>query len=83
MASLPTPGTFEECIDELNDFISSLDRYPHTVLAFVLRAHLTGLLQALLLHGLWTREDIATFLDDMECEALDQDGLAEPSAGRS
>jgi len=50
-----TPGTFEECADEPNDFINTLDRYPHTVLAFVLRARLAGLLQALLFHGLEPR----------------------------
>ena len=63
-----TPGTFEECADELNDFINTLERYPHTVLAFVLRAHLAGLLQALLINGLWTRDEVATFLEDMEHE---------------
>jgi hypothetical protein len=69
-----TAGTFEACADELNDFINTLERYPHTVLAFVLRAHLAGLLQALLFHGLWAREDIVTFLEDMEHETLDQHG---------
>jgi len=83
MAITSTPGTFEECADELNDFINTLDRYPHTVLAFVLRAHLSGLLQALLFHGLWTREDIATFLEDMERETLDPDGNPDTSMGRS
>ena len=65
-----TPGTFEECADELNDFINTLERYPHTVLAFVLRAHLAGLLQALLINDLWTRDEVATFMEDMEHEAL-------------
>ena len=83
MPMTATPGTFEECADELNDFINTLDRYPHTVLAFVLRAHLSGLLQALLFHGLWTREDIATFLEDMERETLDPDGNPDTSMGRS
>ena len=83
MPTASTPGSFEECADELNDFINTLDRYPHTVLAFVLRAHLAGLLQALLFHGLWTREDIVTFLEDMEREALDQDGSGETSMERS
>ena len=55
MPMTSTPGTFEECADELNDFINTLDRYPHSVLAFVLRAHLAGLLQALLFHGLEPR----------------------------
>jgi len=73
MSNESTPGTFEECADELNDFINSLERYPPTVLAFVFRAHLVGLLQALLLYDLWTREEVATFLADMKQEALDTD----------
>jgi hypothetical protein len=70
MSMISTPGTFEECADELNDFINTLERYPHTVLAFVLRAHLTGLLQALLMQGLWTRDEVATFLMDLERDTL-------------
>ena len=70
MPSIQTTGTFEECADELNDFINTLERYPHTVLAFVLRAHLAGLLQALLINGLWTRDEVATFMQDMEQDAL-------------
>ena len=73
MPTTSTPGTFEECADELNDFINTLDRYPHTVLAFVLRAHLAGLLQALLINDLWAREDLVTFMDDMKREALNPD----------
>jgi hypothetical protein len=73
MSRVSTPGTFEECADELNDFINTLERYPHTLLAFVLRAHLSGLLQALVAQGLWTREEVATFLGDMEQESLHTD----------
>jgi hypothetical protein len=73
MSRVSTPGTFEECADELNDFINTLERYPHTLLAFALRAHLSGLLQALLVYGLWTREEVETFLEDMEHEALHPD----------
>jgi hypothetical protein len=65
-----TPGTFEECADELNDFLHTLEHYPHTLLALVLRAHVVGLLQVLLLHGLWTRQDITTFLQEMQSETL-------------
>jgi hypothetical protein len=70
MPKTQTSGTFEECADELNDFINTLERYPPTVLAFVLRAHLAGLLQALLINGLWTRDEVATFVQDMEHEVL-------------
>lgn len=70
MPIVQTTGTFEECADELNDFINTLERYPHTVLAFVLRAHLAGLLQALLINDLWTREEVARFMEEMEHDAL-------------
>jgi hypothetical protein len=70
MARDSTPGTFEECADELNDFLNTLERYPHAVLAFALRAHLSGLLQALLLQGGCTREEVTTFLQEMEQETL-------------
>jgi hypothetical protein len=70
MPRISTPGTFEECADELNDFINTLERYPHTVLAFVLRAHLSGLLQALLIQDLWTRDEVVTFMRDMEQDTL-------------
>jgi hypothetical protein len=73
MPRISTPGTFEECADELNDFVNTLQRYPPNVLAFVLRAHLAALLQALLLYGLWTRDEVATFMQDMQHEALDPD----------
>jgi hypothetical protein len=70
MASISTAGTFEECVDELNDFVTTLDRYPHTVLAFALRAHLCGLLQALQAHGQWSGGQIAAFLEELEQETL-------------
>ena len=71
MAEISTVGTFEECADELNDFMAALQRYPHTMLAFVLRAHLCGLLQALRAHGQWTAEELATFLEDLRRETLE------------
>jgi hypothetical protein len=40
------------------------------MLAFALRAHLCGLLQALQAHGQWSREEVATFLEELEHETL-------------
>jgi hypothetical protein len=70
MASISTTGTFEECTEELNDFVATLQKYPHTVLAFALRAHLCGLLQALRVHGQWSEEEVKEFLHELEHEAL-------------
>jgi hypothetical protein len=73
MSRLSITGTFEECADELSDFVSTLRRYPNAVLAFALRAHLCGLLQALLMHGHWTPAEVATFLEEMQHETLHPD----------
>ncbi len=75
MSDGSTAGTFEECADELNDFLITLERYPHTVLAFALRAHLCGLLQALRLQGEWSEEDLVAFVDEM-CIEVREDAQA-------
>ncbi|MFL6601456.1 MAG: hypothetical protein ACJ8R9_09000 [Steroidobacteraceae bacterium] len=79
MTGMSTTGTFEECADELNDFVATLQRYPHTVLAFALRAHLCGLLQALQAHGQWSSAEVTTFLEELAHEAL----LSGPEAPES
>ena len=63
-------GTVEECLDELNDFIASLEHYSPTVLAVALRVHLEGLLHALLEGKVCTREEVRDFVRELEREAL-------------
>ena len=70
MSGISTGATFEECADKLNDFIMTLEEYSHTVLAHALRAHLSGLLQALLAHGQWSSTEVETFLEELRDETL-------------
>jgi hypothetical protein len=63
-------GTVEECLDELNDFMTGLQRYPPTVLAVAVRVHLEGLLQALLEGKVCTREEVRDFVRELERDAL-------------
>ena len=63
-------GTVEECLDELNDYIASLEHYSPTVLAVALRVHLEGLLHALLEGKVCTREEIRDFVRELERDAL-------------
>ena len=63
-------GAVEQCLDELNDFLGGLERYPPTVLAVALRVHLETLLQALLEGKICTPEEIRDFLRELEREAL-------------
>ena len=68
-----TDGTVEECLDELNDFLAGLERYPPTVLAVALRVHLETLLQALLEGKVCTREEVRDFVKELERDALQYD----------
>ena len=63
-----TARTFEECADELNDFLITLERYPQTMVAYALRAHLCGLLLALRAQGEWSEANLVEFVDEMGAE---------------
>jgi hypothetical protein len=69
----PGDGTVEECLDELDDFVAGLSRYPPTVLAVALRIHLETLLQAMLEGKLCTREEVRDFVKELERDALQYD----------
>ncbi|HEY6484342.1 MAG TPA: hypothetical protein VIY54_12530 [Steroidobacteraceae bacterium] len=61
-------GTLEECVDELNDFVATLDVYSHTVLAMALSIHLTALLQTLLRQGECTAAELRRHLRELAQE---------------
>jgi hypothetical protein len=63
-------GAVEQCLDELNDFIDGLQRYPPTILAVALRVHLETLLQALLQAKICTREEMRDFIRELERDVL-------------
>lgn len=62
-------GMLEECVDEIDEFITTLQRYPEAVLAFALRIHLGKLLRALQERGLCTPAEMLVFLDALKSEA--------------
>jgi len=62
-------GSVEECLDELNGFVASLE-YSPTVLAVALRVHLEGLLHALLEGKICTPEEVREFVRELERDAL-------------
>ncbi len=66
-------GTIEECLDEINDFVATLGRYPPTVLAVAMRVHLETLLRTLLERDLCTRQEVRDFAKDLERDALQHD----------
>jgi hypothetical protein len=71
-------GTLEECLDELNDFVQTLDRYPPRMIALAMRAHMEILLHALLECDMCTRQELRTFVRELEQEVLEEDEVQTP-----
>jgi len=66
-------GSVEECLDELGEQMTGLQRYTPAILAVSLRVHLGTLLQALLEAQVCTREEIRDFVRELERDALQYD----------
>jgi len=64
--------TFEECLDEINDFVQTLDRYPPLMVATAMRSHMEILLRALLECDMCTRREIRQFVQELEKEVLEE-----------
>jgi hypothetical protein len=63
-------GTIEECIDEIDTFVDSLERYSVPVLAYALRVHLSGLLRAMIDGEICSPDEVRQFVHELEQEAL-------------
>jgi hypothetical protein len=66
-------AAIEQCVDEIDDFIETLERYPEPVIAMALRVHLGALLRAMVDDQLCSREQVREFV-----AALEQDALGRP-----
>jgi len=71
----PTAAAIEQCVDEIDDFIETLERYPESVIALALRIHLGALLRAMVDDELCSREEVREFVIALEQEALGGGGI--------
>ena len=65
-------GAIEECVDEINDFVTTLDRYPPTTIAVALSVHLQTILRALIEHELCTPQQVGSFVRELERDVLEE-----------
>lgn len=64
-------GVVEECTEELNELVMSLERYPPAAVAVAMGTHLEGLLGALLDDGQCTAEEVRALLREIESGVID------------
>ena len=64
----------EECIEELDDLVMSLDRYPPTAVAVAIGIYLEGLLGALLDERQCTPDEVRELLREIESGVLQPQG---------
>jgi hypothetical protein len=62
----------EECIQELDELLMSLDRYSPTAVAVAMGTYLEGLLGALLDEGQCTADDVRELMQEIESGILQQ-----------
>jgi hypothetical protein len=72
---VPEAAAIEQCVDEIDDFIETLERYPESVIAMALRIHLGALLRAMIDDRLCSREEVREFVATLEQEAVGDAGL--------
>src|ERR1700689_5467960 len=72
-----TAAALEQCVDEIDDAIETLERYPESVIAMALRIHLGALLRAMVDDQLCSLQEVREFLATLEQEAI---GAAGPKA---
>jgi hypothetical protein len=61
----------EECIQELDELVMSLDRYPPAAVAVAMGTYLEGLLGAILDEDQCTPEDVRELLREIEAGVLE------------
>lgn len=64
-------GVVEECIEELDELVMSLDRYPPSAVAVAMGHYLEGLLGALLDEGQCTAAAVRELLREIETGVLE------------
>lgn len=72
-----TEAVIEECIEELDELVMALDRYPPAAVAVALGTYLEGLLGALLDERQCTADEVRALLREIESGVLEPQCSAE------
>ena len=65
-----TASQLEQCVDDFDEFIETLERYPGSVIAMALRIHLAALLRAMIDDQQCRLDEAREFIHALEHEAM-------------
>jgi len=71
-------GALEECLDEVNDCVTALDRYSPTTVAVAISVHLQTLLCALVESDLCTAQQVRDFVQELARDVVTELGASQP-----
>lgn len=72
-----TRGAIEECLDEINDFVIALDRYPPATVAVAMSVHLQTILCALVASDLCTAHQVRNFVEELARDVVAETGSSQ------
>ena len=67
-------GAIEECLDEINDFVVTLDRYPPNIVVVAMSIHMQTMLRALMECDMCTRQQVREFVRELERDVIEDAG---------
>ncbi|HWG96048.1 MAG TPA: hypothetical protein VN647_03090 [Nitrospira sp.] len=70
--STATEGAIEECLDEINNFVMTLDQYPPNIVAIAMSVHLQTMLRTLIECDMCTPQQVREFIRELERDVFDK-----------
>jgi hypothetical protein len=65
-------GAIEKCLDEIDDFVETLNRYPATTVAIALSVLLQSVLRSRLECDICTRTQVCELIRELERDVLEE-----------
>lgn len=73
---IPVGGSVERCLDEINEFIATLDGYSPATVAVAMSVHLQCVLCALVECELSTPDQVRAIVRDLERDVFEEIGIS-------
>lgn len=76
--AIVTDGTLDDCLDAVNDFVTTLNRYSPATIAVAMSVHLQCALCALVECDMCTPEQVRDFVRELDRDVCQAIGVSPP-----